>query len=129
MVYPHIEEKPGNRVKRFLNDPIEISWHVKLLNLIRKNSDKHLDTHHFTVRAFERGILNSEIKALRNEGRPCAIETGSDNDDLDWKPKYILQLPRKNGQIIEGVYAVDGMNLRGITCYLREIPKRSGQDC
>jgi hypothetical protein len=100
-----------------LEDPVMRAWHERLLKYVRSRKCGGFDKQHFKTRTRERGISDAEIEFLRYQGKLVAIEIGSDDPDLEWMPKYIFRISFGHNRLIEGVFATDGIRLRGITCY------------
>ena len=103
--------------RKLITDQVERTWHECYLSFVRSQKCNGEDTSHFKTRAKQRGINGTELETLRMRGELYAIEIGSDDPHCQWKPKYILQSMTDCGQVIEGVFAIDGYNLQGITCY------------
>lgn len=97
-----------------LHDPIEYSEFLEQIRLSTKGDD---DTKHFKRRGRERGIKPAEIEKLRFYGELIAVRPSHGNHPKNWDIRFTLQWKRANGRIIEGVFASDGFELRGITIY------------
>lgn len=69
----------------------------------------------------ERGIEPQDVDQLIEKGVVWSIEVDQYKSGFDVRPpKWILRWPSREGCVLEGVFAVDGIRLIGITVYWNE---------
>ena len=114
MSWPLYEDKKHTKSVRLVlkKNSAEYLWHSKNLENVRAHASGCGDNPHFWDRAKQRGISEQQIEQLRYYGELEKLEVRLDKPELE--PMYHVFI-RSDGIKIVGVFATDGLDLKGIT--------------